>query len=92
MKVSVQVNFVLADSKLVGTATQLVSSISVGETYNYAGQLSFPGAAPIAKLEFAIIVAARAKAQKMPRPRLDNIRVIPGQFDPTGRAGCRARS
>ena len=64
MKVSVQVNFVLADSKLVGTATQLVSSISAGETYNYAGQLSFPGTAPIAKLEFVIIVAAREKAQK----------------------------
>ena len=82
MKVSVQVNFVLADSKLVGTATQLVSSISAGETYNYAGQLSFPGTAPIAKLEFVIIVAAREKAQKMPRPGLDNVRVIPGQFDP----------
>jgi hypothetical protein len=82
MKVNVQVNFVLADSKLIGTATQQVASIGAGDTYNYAGQLSFPGAAPIAKLEFVILVAAREKAQKVPRPGLDNIAVIPGQFDP----------
>jgi hypothetical protein len=83
MKVNVQVNFVLADNKLVGTATQQVASIGAGETYNYAGQLSFPGSAPIAKLEFVIIVAAREKTQKVPRPGLDNVAVIPGQFDPT---------
>ncbi len=83
MKVNVQVNFVLADNKLVGTAAQQIASIGAGETFNYAGQLSFPGTAPIAKLEFVILVAAREKAQKVPRPGLDNIAVIPGQFDPT---------
>ena len=65
LKVSVQVNFVLSDSRLVGTATQFVPSIGAGETYNYAGQLAFPATAPIAKLEFVIIVGAR---QKLRRP------------------------
>ena len=83
LKVSVQVNFVLADSRLIGTATNQVMSIGAGETYNYAGQLAFPGGAPIAKLEFVILVGAREKAAKVPRPGLDNVEVVPGQFDPT---------
>ena len=77
LKVSVQVNFVLADSRLVGTATQFVPSIGAGETYNYAGQLAFPGTAPIAKLEFVIIVGARQKTAKTPRPGIDNVRDHP---------------
>jgi hypothetical protein len=82
MNVNVQVNFVLADSKLIGTATKQIPSIGAGETYNYADQLAFPGAAPIAKLEFVILVAAREKAPKTPRPGLDNIAVLPAQFEP----------
>jgi hypothetical protein len=82
LKVNIQVNFVLSDSKLVGTATSQVMSIGAGETYNFAGQLAFPGDAPIAKLEFVILVGAREKAAKVPRPGLDNVAVIPGQFDP----------
>jgi hypothetical protein len=82
MSVNVQVNFVLADSKLIGTATKQIPSIGAGETYNFADQLAFPGDAPIAKLEFVILVAAREKAQKTPRPGLDNIAVIPSQFEP----------
>ena len=83
LKVNVQVNFVLADSKLIGTATGQVTSIGAGQTYNYAGQLAFPGTAPVAKLEFVIMVGAREKAAKVPQPGLDNVAVVPGQFDPT---------
>jgi hypothetical protein len=82
MNVNVQVNFVLADSKLIGTATKQIPSIGAHETYNYADQLAFPGAAPIAKLELVILVGAREKAQRTPRPGLDNIAVVPGQFEP----------
>jgi hypothetical protein len=83
LKVNVQVNFVLADSSLIGTATQQVTAIGAGQTYNYAGQLAFPGTAPVAKLEFVILVGSREKAAKVPQPGLDNIAVVPGQFDPT---------
>lgn len=82
MSVNVQVNFVLADNKLIGTATQQVPTIGAGETYNFAGSLAFPGAAPIAKLEFVILVGAREKAAKTPKPGLDSIAVIPAQFEP----------
>ncbi len=73
----------LADSKPIGTATQWVAAIGAGETYNYAGQLAVPGAAPIAKLEFVIPVGARQKTHKLPRPGLDNIAVVLGQFEPS---------
>jgi hypothetical protein len=82
LKVSVQVNFVLADNKLIGTATQSVPLISAGTTYNHAGSLQFPGAAPIAKLELVIIVGAREKAQRLREPAVDNIAAVPQSFDP----------
>jgi hypothetical protein len=82
--VSVQVNFVLADNRLIGTATQIVPRIPAGSTYNHAGTLSFPGAAPIARLEFVIIVGAREKTLAKARPpALDNVTAIPQTGDPT---------
>jgi hypothetical protein len=82
LKVSLQVNFVMSDDKLVGTATQPIPLIGAGVTYNYAGSLQFPGTAPIAKLEFVIIVGERDKAQRLHRPAVDNVAAIPQQFDP----------
>lgn len=82
LKVSVQVNFVLADSRLIGTTTQLIPSINAGSTYNFAGSMSFPGAAPITKLEFVILVGNREKATPVPSPSLANVAWIPQQFDP----------
>ena len=82
LKVSIQVNFVMADSNLVGTATQSIPLINAGSTFNYAGSLAFPGAAPVAKLEFVIIVGAREKSRKVPNPSLANVAWIPQQFDP----------
>ena len=82
LRVSVQVNFVLADNRLVGTATQIVPVISAGTTYNYAGSLQFPGAAPVAKLELVILVGQREKAQKLHQPAVDNVFAVPQTFDP----------
>jgi hypothetical protein len=82
LKVSVQVNFVLADSSLIGTTTQQIPVINAGSTYNFAGSLSFPGAAPITKLEFVILVGNREKATPVPSPSLANVAWIPQQFDP----------
>ena len=83
LKVSVQVNFVLADSRLIGTATTQIPIINAGSTYNFAGSLTFPGAAPIVKLEFVILVGSREKATPVPSPSLANVAWIPQQFDPT---------
>ena len=83
LKVSVQVNFVLADSRLIGTMTQQIPIIYAGSTYNYASSLTFPGAAPIVKLEFVILVGSREKATRVPSPSLANVAWIPQQFDPS---------
>jgi hypothetical protein len=83
LKVSVQVNFVMADNHLIGTATQVVPLISAGSVYNLAGYLQFPGAAPVVKLEFVLIVGAREKANGVHVPAVDNVHVVPQQYDPT---------
>jgi hypothetical protein len=82
LKISVQVNFVLADNRLVGTATQSIPMISAGSTFNYAGSLQFPGAAPITKLELVILVGQREKAQKLHQPAVDNVFAVPQAYDP----------
>jgi len=82
LRISVQVNFVLADSRLIGTTTQLIPIINARSTYNFAGSMSFPGAAPITKLEFVILVGSREKATPAPVPSLASIAWIPQQFDP----------
>ena len=82
LKVSVQVNFVLSDSRLIGTATQPIPLINAGSTYNYAGSLGFPSAAPVAKLEFVIIVGSREKARPVPNPSIANVAWMAQQFDP----------
>lgn len=82
LKVSVQVNFVLADTRLIGTATQVVPTINAGSEYNYAGTLSFPGSAPVAKLEFVIIVGSKEKASRVPSPSLDNVLWVQQAYDP----------
>jgi hypothetical protein len=82
LNVSVQVNFKLADNKLIGTATQPIAAIGAGSTYNHAGSLQFPGAAPIADLELVILVGSRAKAQRLREPAVDNVAAVPQTFDP----------
>ncbi len=82
LNVSMQVNFVMADSHLIGTATQPIPLINAGSTYNYAGSLYFSGTAPVAKLEFVIIVGTREKSKKVPNPSLANVAWVPQQFDP----------
>lgn len=82
LKVSVQVNFVLADSRLIGTATQFIPSINAGATYNHAGSLNFPGSAPIKKLELVVLIGAREKSRPVPNPALDNVMAVPQTYDP----------
>jgi hypothetical protein len=83
LKVSVQVNFVMADNHLIGTATQVVPLVNAGSVYNLAGYLQFPGGAPVVKLEFVLIVGAREKAAGVHEPAVDNVHVVPQQYDPT---------
>jgi hypothetical protein len=80
LNVSVLVNFVLADDKLIGSATQNVRSIPAGTTYALGSNLSFPGLAPIARLEIVVQVQKR-QPHGLHVPPLANVHLEPGIFD-----------
>jgi hypothetical protein len=82
MDVSVQVNFVMADDHLLGTDTQRISGIAAGSDYALGNAVSFPGLAPIARLEVVVQVAGYAKAT-IHYPTLANIHIVPQVFEPT---------
>jgi hypothetical protein len=79
--VYVLVNFVLADNHALGTTTTTINAIQAGGTYALGGELTFPGAAPIQRLEVVIQVGGHSRPQlRLPAPA--NIHVVPDQFDP----------
>jgi hypothetical protein len=79
-KVTIQVNFVMADDHLLGTDTQHVDDIAAGSDWALGNTVSFPGAAPITRLEVVIQVGSFA-AQSIHMPTLANIHVVPEIFD-----------
>jgi hypothetical protein len=81
LKVDVQVNFVLADDHLLGTDNQHVDDIAAGGDWAVGATVSFPGPAPIVRLEVVIQVGSFA-TQPSPVPTLANIHVVPESYDP----------
>jgi hypothetical protein len=79
--VMVQTNFVLADGFLLGTDSQRLDWIAAGADYALGNTVSFPGLAPIVRLETVITVGAFAKAS-LTFPTLANIHLVPQVFDP----------
>jgi hypothetical protein len=78
--VSVLVNFVMADDKLIGSAVNNVSAIPAGGTYALGSDLSFPAGAPVARLEVVVQVSKR-QTHALHIPPLANVRMLPGLYD-----------
>ena len=78
--VYVLVNFVMADNHALGTATTNISAIQAGGQYALGGELSFPAAAPIDRLEVVIKVGGYSRPQ-LRLPALANIHVVPDLVD-----------
>jgi hypothetical protein len=78
--VSVLVNFVLANNHLLGSTSATVPLIAAGSNYALGGNLGFPGAAPIARLEVVIRVGGTNRHVGHP-PALANIVIEPNQYD-----------
>lgn len=78
--VTVLVNFVDSHNVLYGSVTSMVDEISAGSNYALGGQVSFPGGAPVARLEAVVQVGARS-ANPSPHPTLANLRVLPTPYD-----------
>ena len=80
LNVNVLVNFVMADNKLLGSASSDVGLISAGSDYAYGGELTFPAGAPIDRLEVVVQVGSHARSA-LP-PAIANLRVLPDPYDP----------
>ena len=79
--ITVQVNFVLADDHLLGTDTQHVDAIPAGSDWAVGNTVSFPAAAPIARLEVVVQTGSFA-VEPNPVPTLANIHTVPLTYDP----------
>jgi hypothetical protein len=80
LNVTVLINFVLSDDHLLGSTSVAVPSIAAGSSYALGSNFSFPGAAPIARLEIVVQVGAEARHAGH-APALDNVVIEPSIFD-----------
>ena len=80
LNVNVLVNFVLSDDHLLGSTSTTIPLIPAGSTYAFGGNLGFPGAAPISRLETVIQVGSSQRHAGHP-PALDNVVIEPGTYD-----------
>jgi len=81
LQVTVLINFVMADNKLLGTETTSIPVIGPNSDYALGDELTFPGAAPIDRLEVVIKVGAHGKQSALP-PATANLRILPDINDP----------
>ena len=80
-KIYVLINFVMADNHALGTVTTSINAIQSGGTYALGGELTFPGAAPIQRLEVVVQVGGHSRPElRLPAPA--NIHVMPDLYDP----------
>jgi hypothetical protein len=81
VQVYVLINFVLADGRALGTQTTNVQAIGAGSLFYVGGELAFPGAAPIVRLEPVIQVGGHQR-KKAFFPAITNVVVEPSLGDP----------
>jgi hypothetical protein len=81
LDVEVLCNFVMADNRLIGTATTRIADIAVDSKHVTGGELNFPGGAPIARLEIVVHIGKGGPATHV-KPGISFVRVAPASFEP----------
>jgi len=81
VNVNVLVNFVLPNHKLLGSQSTNIALLRAGSKYALGANMSFPGAAPIARLEVVVQIGARQPTSRHV-PAVANIVIEPDQFKP----------
>jgi hypothetical protein len=81
LDVKVLVNFVMADNRLIGSATTRLEAIQAGTEHAVGGELNFPGSAPIARLEIVVEVGRSGPGTRS-KPGISAARVLPSPFEP----------
>jgi hypothetical protein len=80
--VTVLVNFVMANNDLIGSVTKNVGTIPASSQYALGDSVSFPSAAPVARLEIVVHVGDKQPAVRTPVPATSNVRIVAGLRDP----------
>jgi hypothetical protein len=78
--VEVLCNFVMADNRLIGSATQRIADISADSQFATGGMLTFPAAAPIARLEIVVHIGRGGPVTRV-KPGISFLRVMPSTFE-----------
>jgi hypothetical protein len=81
LDVKVLVNFVMADNRLIGSASASVGDIAAGTQHALGGELQFPGGAPIDRIEVVIKIGKSGPATHT-KPGLSAVRILPSVFEP----------
>jgi len=79
--VEVLCNFVMADNRLIGSATQRIADISADSKFATGGMLNFPGSAPIARLEIVVHIGKGGPVTRV-KPGISFLRVMPAVLEP----------
>jgi hypothetical protein len=81
LDVNVICNMVMADNRLIGTASAHINDIAADTKHAIGGDLTFPGGAPVARLEIVVQIGHSGPATHL-KPGISFIRVMPGSFEP----------
>jgi hypothetical protein len=81
LDVKVLVNFVMADNRLIGTATTRIADIAADSQHALGGDVQFPGGAPISRLEVTVQIGKSGPATRW-KPGISAIRVLPSPIEP----------
>jgi hypothetical protein len=81
LDVEVLCNMVMADNRLIGTATAHISDIAADSKHPIGGELNFPAGAPVARLEMVVKIGKGGPVTRW-KPGVSFLRVEPGTFEP----------
>jgi hypothetical protein len=79
--VTVLVNFVMADNRLIGSASTRIAQIRVSTQHAVGGDVQFPGAAPIERLEVVVQSESRSPGTRL-APAISSVRVLGSPHEP----------
>ncbi len=88
LDVYVLVNFLLADDRALGTKTQSIGGIRAGQVFYLGGEMKFPGAAPITRLEPVIQIGGHQR-RSLILPAITNLVIEPSTYDAGWVGGVR---
>jgi hypothetical protein len=81
LDVNIICNMVMADNRLIGTATAHVADVVANSKQPVGGELSFPAGAPIARLEIVVKIGKGGPVTRW-MPGISFLRLGPSLFEP----------